>query len=606
MPYIYVVFYVLTAFSFKLIAISGLSRSLRKYAVSELDSWLGSWLIIQIATIFFMMAVSAFEALNWFAIWAWLAVIAITFRPREPLSLRFKVFLSKFELWHAPYIFILVLIGIRALLFFDYTGDAYAYGYTRIAIWMNYESLFVHMPTPQINIFTNEWNGELGSLLYGLAAHDLQGLTFGNFEVLLVFFLSVYRLCIKLGCRQRLASFISLAITSTPACLGLAATIKGDLLACVGIVLATTWIIEAKERARYPPYTLALSIAALGMAAGAKISSAVACAVLSIALLAFLLPSLKCRSTWLGIAAGTAMAIGFCARYFINIFEYGDPLNRAADEGVKAGFDSFTGNLAVIADRWFSFFPTLPPFEVWALSGGLGLTGFAATTYVFLALIDRPASNISKNRNAVSVLTLGVSALLLSMALIGPKDWSLRYFLPAICLLLTSIFCLANSSLARRLSYALPTLAVVNFVTTLQPGEILPNFPNLDPSANLDAIGSMTSLQRALLFHPGTYHVFRVEELGLDQDGPGKTIAVLAEINVFLFQLVGARAQNRLILAETPLDLEKAMDQNPDMVMVTRRDANLPRPVSEILSNFGYMIDPPSQAGDSTLWVAKR
>lgn len=606
MAYTYVVLLVLTAFAFKLLAISGLSTWVRKYTVSSLDAWLGSWVIIQCATILFMMISSAFGALNLLVIWAWLAIIAFGLGLKILPVQRAKVALSKLELWHAPFIVILILIGIRALSFFDYTGDAYAYGYTRIAIWMNYESLFIHMPTPQINIFTNEWNGELVSLLYGLAANDLQGLTFGNFEVLLVFFLSVFRLCIVLGCRSRFALFISLAITSTPACLGLAATIKGDLLACVGVLLATAWIIEGRNHTRYFAYTIALPIAALGLAAGAKISSAVTCAVLAIALFRVLLPLLGSRETWVGLLSGTTLAIVFCARYFINIFVYGDPLNRAADEGVKAGLDSFMGNLAVIADRWFSFFPTLPPFQVWALSGGLGLTGLAVTAYFFLAGIERPASKIAKHQEAATVLALGLSALLLSMALIGPKDWSLRYFLPAICLIVSATFTFATSSLAQKVSYALPVLAVGNFAMTLQPGEIVPNFPNLNPLSNWAAIGSMTSIQRALLFHPGTYHVFRVEELGLDQDGPGKSVAVLAEINIFLFELVGARAQNHLILTETPLDLKKALLQNPDLVIVTRRDGILPPQVREIISRFGYSIDSPTQAGDSTMWVAKR
>lgn len=606
MSYTLVVLLVLTAFAFKIFAISGLSTSLRKYATSSLDAWLGSWVIIQCATICFMLIASAFGSLNLPVIWAWLAIIALALGLKGLPIQRAKAVISRFELWHAPFVLILILIGLRALSFFDYTGDAYAYGYTRIAIWMNYQSLFIHMPTPQINIFTNEWNGELVSLLYGLAANDLQGLTFGNFEVLLVLFLSVLRLCLILGCRARFALFISLAITSTPACLGLAATIKGDLLACVGVVLAAAWIVEKRDHTRHFAYTIALPIAALGLAAGSKISSAVACAVLAIALLRGILPLLTSRATWLALLAGTTLASVFCARYFINIAIYGDPLNRAADEGVKAGLDSFTGNLVTIANRWFSFFPTLPPFQVWALSGGLGLTGLAVTAYLFLVLIERPAFTIAKHREAATGLALGLCALLLSMALIGPKDWSLRYFLPAICLMLPAIFSFATSSLARKISYALPVLAIGNFAMSLQPGEIVPNFPNLTPLSNWAAIGSMTSVQRALLFHPGTYHVFRIEELGLDQDGPGKSVAILAEINVFLFELVGARAQNRLILTETPLDLEKALYQNPDLIMVTRRDASLPHEVREIISRFGYSIDSPSQAGDSTLWVAKR
>jgi hypothetical protein len=141
---------------------------------------------------------------------------------------------------------------------------------------------------------------------------------------------------------------------------------------------------------------------------------------------------------------------------------------------------------------------------------------------------------------------------------------------------------------------------------TIRPGEVVPNFPNLNWASNWNAISSMTSIQRALLFHPGTYHAFRIEELGLDKNESGRSVAVFSELNSFLFELIGARAQNRLFLSETPADLERALRQAPDLVILTRRDGRLPDSVGTIVSRAGYHMELPTQAGESTLWIARR
>ena len=598
---------VLGAFTLKMIAVGGGAVMLRRYMGDRLEAWLAAWITIQMLTMLYILAMSPFNLVNRTSMWTWLLVLGALFsyplwRDRAAVGMKIR---RRLTLSDAFMFLIFIVFCVRSLTLFDYTGDGFNYEYPRLGIWMHTGSVLVHMPTPQINIFTSEWNGEINGLIYGLASGDIQGLGFGNAEVLGLAFLSAFWLALRFGASGSRASAVALVVVATPACLGLAATVKGDLLACVGTMLAVGWIVTPGDRNRRA-LSIAFGIAALGLAVGSKISSTIGCVLLALVLLATILPQVKSAKTWLGIGCGTVFALILCARFLANLAIYGDPLSRVRGEKITFSLSNLLGNMQVSVERWFGFFPDQPPFSTWALSGGLGLTGVLVLVSAMLSL-DRPSSSQKTLANpassAIAVCCLGI---LFTMVLILPNSWSFRYFLPLVCVVVIAIFCLPKPEWTWRLSWLLPAAAMVNFVSVLRPGEIFPNYPTLNIESNLKAMGQMHSIERALLFHPGTFARFGVAELDPDVASNPRKVAVFSEVDSFLFQFIGSYAQNSLLLAETPAELSELLgSERPDVLILTRRDGILNDAVLSAVAENGYVLGEPMDIGNAKKWVGR-
>jgi hypothetical protein len=509
------------------------------------------------------MLLSAFHNLRAATIWQFLIVwvaagACVTVVSRSKLH--------RFSLkWSAIVpICLLAFVAWRAMLFADPTWDAQTYGVPRIALWMNYRSIFVDMPTEQINIFSSEWNGELNSLLYGIVSRRIDQLAFANVEALAILCLASYWLAVEFGATRGSRTLVAMAICCTPAILGLATTTKGDLLACATVVLAFAWL--AVSLRTHSTFSLAMALLSFALAAGSKIGvlpGACICtvwmtwyfkdAVLRLAQSKYAIP----------IVLGAAV---FLARFLANLAIYHHPFQRVPDEHVKMSFFTFLGNLELVAQRWVNWWP------VWgdgitrsaALSGGLGVTGA-------VALIGL-GTRLSNQTGSRCLVLLALACVLSTAALLPLEPWNFRYLLPF--LLPLFIWMMAAPTRHPRLAVALGWAAtltvasIANLQSLAEPGELNPA-PTF-ASAIEGSLG-LTPLQRAMRGYGPYLEVANTGPLGLDQ-GDRRTIALYNRINTAATPFVGSRAQHRLYLAGTLQGLATLVrERHPDIVVIARR-----------------------------------
>ncbi|MGF9693073.1 hypothetical protein AAIH46_09660 [Rhizobium sp. 0TCS1.26] len=573
---------VLCALSLKFYAIGGFALVVDRYIRDPLASWLSAWIAVQVATILAMLTVSTSSGLTTTFAWTWLIGIAGASTVTRSLGGYGTPKVPRIDAPSLVFLALLAVMALRSFLMFDYTLDGFAYGYPRMAIWMNYGNMLVQMNTAQINIFSNEWNGELNGLIYGLSSGNIQGFGFGNVEVMALLFLSA-KWFSTLLCKNVLqCSSIALIIFSSPAVLGLASTTKGDLLAVVGIILAAGFTLKA-VRAKEPYFFIAMAVSCAGLAVGSKLASAPISIFALAALILTLAKPLRLRPTIGALCVGIAFAAVFCSRFFLNLFAYGNALARADGESPEFGIYTFVGNLGLVVRRLWSGAET-PPFDVWALSAGFG------TATLFIAVIIGLNWRDIQKRTAPAnlvILVLSLAALTTCAALIPYRPWSFRYLLPAVVIIAIALATLSTKRSAR-LAASLSILgALINFGSAARPGEIIPPVAAIKLERHFTSFANAKSIERAMMFHPGTYLTYHVNELCLDKP-QGISIATLNSINTFYFPFLGSHAQNRLLLtADLDELVATAAQAKPDLVSVTRGAAEVE--ANADLSRIGYV-----------------
>src|SRR4051812_8949233 len=144
---------ILLNFCLKLGCIHQATRLLRPYFPDVLASALVAWVMMTALTFAAMMLLSAFGALTPIPLWLFFiasyVLLAAAARHVQAKSIDYGLELG------LPAS--LILIGgacilvflLRGLLLSDLTADAMRYNMVRIALWANYGSIFVHMPTTQ-------------------------------------------------------------------------------------------------------------------------------------------------------------------------------------------------------------------------------------------------------------------------------------------------------------------------------------------------------------------------------------------------------------------------------------------------------------------------
>ena len=558
-----------------------------------------------------------------------LSSVGLLYRPYFlTLTLIFAVLIYwRTRLLHSPYVFanlswrnhpaliavvgVLILMWIRSLFLFDFTWDAQTYGLPRLAIWLNSGSVLVHMPTQQLNLFVSEWNGELNALAFALASGGYIGFGFGNLEVLLWLFVTITWVSRLLGASIYWAIILSAVLGSSPAMIGLASTIKGDLLAITAFVMMFGWLIHVRRDQSPAAFVMLLLSATL--AVGSKIS--VLLPVIAILSVAF--GMLGIRRIWeilrlpaLTNAVFFLVLLVFSSRLWTNWAVYGNPLKRIDVEQARFSFRNMFGNLDLVRIRMFSILDEAKANgTMWALAGSMGGAAYFIAAAFLLVLIfsgrnrGNPWSTNRRNADlSESAITIGwmilvagavILGTLVSMTLISPYLWTFRYFAPGILLLLICagvfVLCAGQTAWQRRAFTALAALAVlVNIVILIRPGEVL-------PTRNLIALADEikradTPLRRMALFIKGPYQIAEVETLGLDVVVPLKILA-LKDLETSLIPFLGSRAQNTIRTVANGNDLLTA-SANPgwDVVAVLQkmelRDPNL----KSALQHQGYLV----------------
>ncbi|WKJ92023.1 hypothetical protein QZJ86_07735 [Methylomonas montana] len=618
--------------TFKLFLVISIAKLIRlKWAFDQVSSLIAGWLLIQVLQSGIILGLSAVGQLHrpYFLAFSFLSASLIYWCTR---SVQFDSW-PDHKSWRnqLPLIaifFVLFTMWLRALFFYDYTWDAQTYGLPRLAFWLNYGTVFVHMPTLQLNVFVNEWNAELNALAYALASGGYFGFGFGNFEVLLVLFVTITWVASLLGAPIFWALCLSAVLGSSPAMLGLASTIKGDLLACTAFMMVFGWLIHIRRGGSHP-MAFGMLVLSATLAVGSKVS--IVPPVLAILTFAITLMGRSgIRGLWrlpvlpkLGLVVGVLV---FSSRFWANWVAYGNPLKRIDVEKASFSLKHMFGNLELVGNRMFGVWEeTLGKGAMWALAGSMGwaawfIASVALLSLIYIASRFHPASaqyhmptiemfvdegdnstcriaDLSGHEASMKWLILVAMVILVItvalMTLTEAYPWVFRYFAPEIITLLVVIGAtiIHRNTLSRWGGvFALSTVLVVtvNLSITLRPGEVL-------PARHLRALAmeieqANTPLKRISLFVKGPYQSAAVEALGLDSDNP-LNILVFQDIDTSLIPLFGSHAQNKLqTVADVPAFIASAAIPQWDALAIVqkieRRDPNL----NSVLEKQGYWI----------------
>lgn len=563
----------LAALAIKMLAVTMIARCMRGRG-----AWPAAWMAVQATITAAFLAASAFHVLVPLAAWLLLAAILCAACVLSLISA------PRPFVFAAPSVALCIFAGIVAALLIrsnflsDPTWDGQTYGLVRLAIWMNYRSLFVVMPTSTVNIFTNEWNGELVSLLYGLTAGNVQGFALGGVEILIVTFLALRLLFGTLNASPLTANALSALLACTPAMLGLSLTVKGDLLACAAVAAAAAWLSHL--RATRDPVYLLLTLAALGLAVGSKISSVFVAIPLLLAAGYSAINGRPVPHAWRHVLCGGMIGAIFCARYFVNIHDFGDPIARARDEAAQAGWH-LAGNLILIARQWIE--PFYPP-EFTALAGGFGAAGF-------LMLLALPLAARNFLREHLFMMSIGSAGALAGALVIGSWPYGLRYFLPSLLLVIAPVLAAAGSSRsllgwARPIDALCAVVIAANLWLCRPPNEIVP------AEASLAGLATASPITRSTAFF--RYFPHDAGIAAFDLDTSGKRIAIFTRLNRPVFIFSGSRAQNQLLLTDSGEGMDRLIrDGAPYAAVIAKVNPTAPATQQEksSLSRCGDVVD---------------
>ncbi|CAG4900924.1 hypothetical protein [Paraburkholderia saeva] len=553
----------LIALIVKLAAVTMLSTVASRRIPDRLSVWLHTWLAVQIAQTVLIMILSLFGALSKHAIWSYLlSLFGLGVVGDFTRRIRFK--------WPAPSTVLiavvlaipLILWAIRCMLLFDFSLDAQTYGSVRIGLWMNYRSVFVHMPTLMVNIFASEWNGELNALVYALSTNTLQGALMGNAEILVVATLASMWASRQFGAGQFGSAMAGLLMATSPAFLGLAAVTKGDLLSCVGVIMAIGMIQRRT--------VLSLSVAAVwfALAAGAKISVLPGAAIVMVVMVTW---KLRTRRAAAFMALSLVPAAILLARYIANFFMFGHPFARVSTEAPDPGINTLLMNISIIGERSVGFFFFPPNSGVLlssSLTAGLGVAGW-------LSVVGLLSGRLTLTGRQMAVVLLSIVSIIAAAYVIPARVWGFRYFLPFVSILaIVGLVALADALLclplpARVLAcLVVASAAAFDFYMCFTPGDL--NAPDRFEYA-LDRAITYEPLDRMMQNFPGIAAEVAPLKLDLDSKTP-KTIGIFNEINRPIVIFEGASAQNRLYLADSYRGLaDVAERRHPDLLVIAKR-----------------------------------
>lgn len=587
-----------------------------KWALDKFSSLISGWLVIQALQSGVILSLSAIGLLQqpYFLAFSLLLASFIYWRTR---SLLFDLcYIEKSWQNLLPFIaivFVLFAMWLRSLFFYDYTWDAQVYGLPRLVIWLNYSSVFVHMPTQQLNLFVNEWNGEFNALAYGLVAGDYLGFSFGNLEILLVLFVVIAWIAILIGVPVAWGILLSAVFGTSPAIIGLASTVKGDLLACTAFLISLGYLIKIIWGVK-SPLLFGMLVLSITLAVGSKMS-VVLPSLAIITMATVLIGKSGINFLWrmsyltkLGLVVGVMI---FSSRLWINWAVYGNPLIRI--EKAKFSILHMSGNLKLAVDKMFDVVAELQgEGAMMVLAGSMGGVAWFVVIVVFLLLCDTfsrfirityypqlytvtPDKIIVDKMTSVKavfivLLLIIIISCIASMTLSDALPWAFRYFLPGVMALLLGIGTFAirlDKSLAidNILAIAGVLAVAMNIAITLRPGEVLPVFDFGKMALQLQQTN--TPLKRISLLDNRPYSTSEVDNLGLDAR-PLK-ILVLNGLGEPLIQFLGSHAQNKIQTVANDKDLIAASSQTGwDVVAITiKKDLREPVLVQQLMQR-GY------------------
>jgi hypothetical protein len=573
----------LAAFFLKVWCVAQLAELLGVRVRDPLGRIVGAYGLIQAVLIASLLGLSSFSAIGQTSLWllflaaaGLLAAVHARLGSRVHAVLPFRTSYTLGECTVGLFAALLfAFLVYRSLYFFDVTADAMSYELPRIKFWELHKSVFVVVKSLATNIVVNEWNGELNALWYAVLTGSDQATSFANVEGWLFGVLAFAWIAQLAGANAINAAAIGLALACTPNVLGLATTVKGDLLAIGATTAGVGWVCQMRHEDRRAGFLCAAAL--LGLASGAKF-------VLLPAVLLLLagvawkyrkdyLPLDSRALTWFGVITACLMVSN--ARYLLNWIVFGNPVVRLPGERPAISLATLLGNLEGLLHRIIDpvFLGVTQPEEVWVLALGMGALGIVCT----VGLVLFPQASLRHWKAdflwIVVALVAGVLPVLLSVPW---APWSFRYFAPWIyppaAIILARLSNSAKGACQWRFAALLLVLVFVN-VRGVFAGhsEAMPA-----PSVGIGfrtAI-NMGELERKCAFHP---YILSAEN-GLNKTAIPKQkrlqVLVLHNIATFLQPLFGERPYHDLTMV-TSVDelLRKLASCRFDVVVVTGRES---------------------------------
>jgi hypothetical protein len=567
------------------------------------SSLIAGWLLVQILQYAIIFTLSFFELMNhtYFKIVVVLLFIYIAIKSKNYLPLLKINIEPKVKFWLYIALVLIAIMWLRAIFLFDFTWDAQTYEIPRILLWIQNRSVFISMPTPQLNIFVNEWNSELNALAYELVSNNYLGMSFGNLEIFIVTMVVIVWILKLFKVSNYYAILLSIVLSSAPVIIGLATTVKGDLLAITSYLIAFGWLFLAIQKKSTT--AIIFFYISICLSLGSKITNILPLlAIFLIALIYFKKQYIN-KSIYLKLLLLVG-CITFLMRFILNLIIYNNPLKRISVESTNFNITNIYENTSLIINKIFILHNEN---EMWALSANEGASIYflfftlliiviqsRVLFYRQLILVFKKTNIKSKNNWLIIFLIILVLSLIITTGLTQAYPWSFRYFTPGITLIAVIFiaityrylqiyknFCLSISSLA------LLTI-VINIYLILKPGEIFPT-GNINSLIN-EIKSSDTSLKRVHLFVKGPYQNSAVEILKLDEYKSSK-ILIFNDVDTSITPFFGSKAQNKVSLVDSIDDLLKnSSDKEWDAIVVSQLGLRRKKDIKFEIEKSGYSV----------------
>lgn len=335
---------------------------------------------------------------------------------------------------------VFVALVLHNVIYYDTTDDALTQGMTKLAFMQQHQSMFVKYSTVTINIFSNEWIGELNGLFYLLITGKDNLVLLGNVEIYLFIIVVLYGVIKIFNYKGRENIILVGYFGTTPVILGLAMTLKTDLIALIMVVLMVATLLSYYRDES--DFLLCTSIAIIGITAASKITVLPVAGLFAIGLIIYFFKRAK-RKPIGSVVVGIGVALIFCTRYIANLIQYGNPVQRALNEKVTGSFGNLIENAKGIVrsfgqTEWM--IKTSKPWSAgnWTVTKGIGYGGEVILVLILFlvvgAIIYRKKKTKKQRVMAGYFIIPYVGAF--AFVLFGTVwyDWSFRYYYPYIML----------------------------------------------------------------------------------------------------------------------------------------------------------------------------
>lgn len=443
--------YLLATFLLKFIVILLVSICFYQKKNTFAEAFTCGWVIVYVFQIALMLFLSCFTMLNrkTIGLTLILLVIILLYLVNKKITYMIGIAhrqlidmpLSQYVIWGGMILLSIYIMG-HNIHFYDSTWDAHTYGLPRIEMFIQKESLFVNMKTEALNIFCNEWNGEINGIFYGIMGGNNQCIFWGNAEIFIYSFVVVDWFCNKIGINRLGRNICLLFYCGMPIVVLLAMTLKGDLLAITLFLLSLGWLIAyLKDEDNNSLFFLIIS---LGLLAGTKISMLPFVGLCTLSILLFYIISstsvkvlrLKIVSAFQPLFWGVILAAVGCFRYILNFVFYGDFFQRVGTEKINISWGNFKTSLTELIKTLFltdNVFTHTGNVDV--LNLDLGIIGIPLV-FLFPVLLVGFVIYLREKKSLLKmffILMPSIGSFIFFMCSTYWFPWSFRYYAPWIC-----------------------------------------------------------------------------------------------------------------------------------------------------------------------------